>query len=368
MVTKESIDILFSFDTTGSMYPCLTQVRNKVSETIKQLFKDIPNLRVGIIAHGDYCDGPRAVTKFDFSDDPKTICKFVETVQQTNGGDTPECYELVLHEARSLSWSAGKNKAVVLIGDDVPHPPSYRENVKRLDWKNELKLLVEAGIHVHAVQALSRTHATDFYAQVAEITGGCHLELHQFAHVTDLLMAICYKQSSPEQLQNYEAEVSKQGRMNRSVHQIFSTLLGRKASTKSPAYAKAALEAVHPSRFQVLDVSKDVDIASYVKANGLTFRTGRGFYQFIKPVEVQDHKEVILVDKLTGDMFSGKEARKLLRLPTAGTVKIKPDVAREVLAKYTAFIQSTSNNRKLLGSTKFLYEVEDWDRTAAAAA
>jgi hypothetical protein len=33
-----------------------------------------------------------------------------------------------------------------------------------------------------------------------------------------------------------------------------------------------------------------------------------------------------------------------------------------VLAKYTAFIQSTSANRKLMGGTKFLYEVEDWER------
>lgn len=364
-MTKESIDLLFSFDTTGSMYPCLTQVRRNVSETIKRLFKDIPHLRVGIIAHGDYCDGARAITKFDFSEDLKAICRFVETVQATSGGDMPECYELVLHEARSLSWSAGKNKALVLIGDDVPHPPSYRENVKKLDWKNELKLLVEAGIHVHAVQALARAHATKFYETVADITGGCHLELHQFAHVTDLLMAICYKQAGPEQLQNYEQEVSKQGRMNRSMHQIFSTLLGRKTTKSDSPFGKADLEAVHPSRFQVLKVDADCAIADYVRNEGLAFKIGRGFYEFTKSVEVQDHKEVILQDKRTGDMFSGKKARELLRLPKTGTARIKPDVAREVLAKYTAFIQSTSNNRKLIGDTRFLYEVDDWDRAAA---
>lgn len=364
-VTKESIDVLFSFDTTGSMYPCLAQVRNNINATIKRLFKDIPNLRVAIIAHGDYCDGAQAITKFDFSENLEKICKFVETVRATGGGDAPECYELALHEARSFSWSAGKNKAVVLIGDEVPHEKSYAMNTKKLDWKNELKLLVEAGIHVHAVQALGRAHARSFYSQVADITGGCHLELHQFAHVTDLLLAICYKQSSPEQLQSYEEEVSKQGRMNRSMHSIFSSLLGRKMTASDSPFGKSSLEAVHPSRFQVLDVAKDIDIKGYVTKNGLAFKTGRGFYEFVKPVEVQDHKEVILQDKRTGDMFSGAEARKLLRLPASGTVKIKPDVAREVLAKYTAFIQSTSNNRKLIGGTRFLYEVEDWDRAAA---
>jgi hypothetical protein len=364
MTTKESIDLLFSFDTTGSMYPCLTQVRRTVSDTVKRLFRDIPNIRIGIIAHGDYCDGSRAITKFDFSSDQKAICKFVETVPPTEGGDAPECYELVLHEARSLSWSAGKNKAVVLIGDDIPHPPSYPQNTKRLDWKNELKLLVEAGIHVHAVQALSRRHATDFYEKVADITGGCHLELHQFAHVTDLIMAICYKQAGGEQLQDYEKEVTKQGRMNRSLDQIFSTLMGRKrsASGSGGSFGKADLEAVPPSRFQVLQVDSDEAIAEFVRDNGLRFKIGRGFYEFTKSVEVQDHKEVVLQDKRTGDMFSGKKARDMLRLPTHGTARIKPDVAREVLANYTAFIQSTSNNRKLIGDTRFLYEVEDWDR------
>jgi hypothetical protein len=40
------------------------------------------------------------------------------------------------------------------------------------------------------------------------------------------------------------------------------------------------------------------------------------------------------------------------------TVRIKPSN----LEKYIVFVQSTSANRKLIGSTRFLYEVEDWDR------
>ena len=39
-----SIEVVFSFDTTGSMYPCLTQVRRKVKETVTRLMKDIPGL------------------------------------------------------------------------------------------------------------------------------------------------------------------------------------------------------------------------------------------------------------------------------------------------------------------------------------
>jgi hypothetical protein len=52
----KGVEVVFSFDTTGSMASCLTEVRKKVTETVARLMKDIPNMRIGIIGHGDYCD------------------------------------------------------------------------------------------------------------------------------------------------------------------------------------------------------------------------------------------------------------------------------------------------------------------------
>jgi hypothetical protein len=201
--TAEVIDVMISFDTTGSMYPCLTQVRREIDKLVRRLFKDIPDLRIGIIAHGDYYDARYSyVTKMlDLTRDENRICRFVGTVEPTSGGDSPECYELVLHETRTeASWETGRNKVLVLIGDDVPHPPHYPQNTKNIDWRNELGLLLEAGVHVYAVQALGRRHATKFYKEVATKTGGFHLELDQFAHIGDMIKAICYKQQGDEQL------------------------------------------------------------------------------------------------------------------------------------------------------------------------
>jgi len=39
-------------------------------------------------------------------------------------------------------------------------------------------------------------------------------------------------------------------------------------------------------------------------------------------------------------------------------MRIKPSS----LEKYVVFVQSTSANRKLIGNTRFLYEVQDWDK------
>jgi hypothetical protein len=62
------------------------------------------------------------------------------------------------------------------------------------------------------------------------------------------------------------------------------------------------------------------------------------------------------MDRKSGDMFEGKAARDMLGLPEDSTARIKPTS----LDKYMVFVQSTSVNRKLIGKTKFLYEVEDW--------
>lgn len=356
----ESIEVVFSFDTTGSMYPCLTQVRRSVQQTITRLFNEIPSLRVGVIAHGDYCDGPRMISKFELSSDVARICRFVQTVESTSGGDAPEAYEAVLHEARSLNWTHGKSKVLVMIGDEVPHSATERQNVNHYDWKNECNNLREMGVQVYGVQCLNRRHATSFYRDISEKTAGFHLSLDQFANITDLIFAVCYQQAGPEQLQRFEEEVTTGRRMNRNMDRVFSTLSGRR--TASRFTPEGDLRAVPPGRFQVLTVDRDMPIKDFCTAQGVEFKTGRGFYELTKPVTVQGTKEIVLMHRESGDLFTGARARELLGLPLHDEdVKLRP----VSLETYIPFIQSTSNNRKLIGSTRLLYEVPDWDSSAA---
>jgi predicted DNA-binding WGR domain protein len=354
-MSSARVEVVFSFDTTGSMYPCLTQVRRNLKNTVTRLGEEIPGIRIGIIAHGDYCDkGSTYVTKhLPLTSDVEAICHFVEKVGPTGGGDAPECYELVLHEGLSQPWTADATKAFVLIGDDVPHPPAH--NPQRLDWRKEAEALTKSGVAIYAVQALARKHATRFYEDLARISGGFHVPLDQFSYVTDMVLAVCYRQSGEDQLQRYEEEVKTQGRMNRGLNRIFSTMLGRAAPT---VVTEVELHAVPPGRFQVLDVDKDASIKDFVEENGLTFKKGRGFYEFTKTETIQGGKEIILMDRVTGDFFAGERARELLGLPVGETARIRPTD----LDKYAVFVQSTSVNRRLIGRTRFLYEVEDWDR------
>src|SRR5262249_19229024 len=174
------------------------------------------------------------------------------------------------------------------------------DNPKKLDWRKELKKLSDMNIPVYGVQALNRGHATRFYNELARKSNGFHISLDQFAFITDLVMAVCFKQASDDHLQRYAKQVIGEKRMNRGLNKIFSTMLGRKAST---TFDDPDLHAVPPGRFQILDVDKDDSIREYVEDNGLSFKPGRGFYEFTKTETIQPYKEIILTETSTGDLF-----------------------------------------------------------------
>jgi hypothetical protein len=355
METNTAIDVVISFDTTGSMYPVLTQVRRKVKEAVTRLMAELPGIRIGIIAHGDYCDaGSTYVTQhLNLTQDTAAITHFVEHTQATGGGDAPECYELVLHEAQSLAWRPEATRVFVLIGDDVPHAPAA--NPQRLNWRTEVTALTAQGVSVYGVQALNRRHATPFYREMANLSGGFHLSLDQFAEITDMLMAICYRQDTDLKLQLYEQEVQREGRMSRSLRRAFATMQGLDVAAET---GPVDLRAVPAGRFQVLEVDAAMPIQEFARVNGLIFKAGKGFYEFTKTETVQASKEIVLQH-----LFAGNQARVMLGLPIGEEARIRPTYLEE----YRVFVQSTSYNRKLVGGTRFLYEVADYDPTASAA-
>jgi small GTP-binding protein len=220
---SSKVEIVFSFDTTGSMSSCIKEVMKKVKETTTRLMKDIKDIRIGIIAHGDYCDYNTYVVKcLDLTSDCDKIKKFVDGVASTTGGDAPEAYELALREARFFSWEDDTSKALVMIGDEVPHPPSF--TTERINWWEELDCLVNMGVKVYGVRALSSNHSIPFYKEMSEKSGTVSINFNSFHLIVDMFLAICYREASAEKLQEFQAEVQKEGKMTEEMGTIFETL------------------------------------------------------------------------------------------------------------------------------------------------
>ncbi|HEC72063.1 MAG: zinc finger domain-containing protein [Candidatus Thorarchaeota archaeon] len=106
----------------------------------------------------------------------------------------------------------------------------------------------------------------------------------------------------------------------------------------------------------------DVDIRSFVngKVNSDMrvarqidrYRQGKGYYQLTKSVLVQENKRFLIMDKKTGAIFGGEQARALAGIPLGQRHQVRPGDFKD----YLLFIQSTSVNRKLISGTVLLYD------------
>ncbi len=104
-------------------------------------------------------------------------------------------------------------------------------------------------------------------------------------------------------------------------------------------------------RVSIWGVDKgEVQIRDFVQARGAAYQPGNAYYQLTKDELVQAYKQVLLVEKGKGSVYAGADARYLLNLPNQD-VKVRPGNH----ANWDVFIQSTSNNRKLVRGTKLVY-------------
>lgn len=194
------IDKVIAFDTTGSMAMYINEVRAFVRHTIPELFRTLPNLRLKIVAFGDFCDmtSPSefgiAYQETGLTNDENLLIDFVNTASDTGGGDTDEFYEVVISKiVRETPWREGSNRSVMLIGDSQPHIGQYEcttRNGKRIhssiDWKEEARNAHSMGIQFDTLAI--HEHYT-FYSELSKITNGVHMPFKSSKHTTEAVMA-----------------------------------------------------------------------------------------------------------------------------------------------------------------------------------
>lgn len=349
------VDIAFLMDRTGSQYPCIAELRRSLNNTVNRLLNKNPELRVALIAFGDYADTPYTHGFCDtvyFTNKVNHLQTFIDSVTAMGGGDAPEAYEFALWQAKSLDWRDDAVKVAVVVGDEVPHDSIYAKMAigQEIDWRKEAQSLSRQNVNLYSVQCLNKKANTWFYDELANVGNGYKLNLDQFSNIAETVEMIGHKQSGDEALIEYQKELESAGTLNRSLAAMVDTLLRKKNKTFRIA---TDLDAVEPGRFQILHVDNKVDIKGFVQSTGARFEKGKGFYQLTKTEDIQAYKEIVLQDKQTGDLYSGTKARELVGLPVGANAHFHP----VSLQKYNVFVQSTSVNRKLMPHTLFLYEV-----------
>jgi len=116
------------------------------------------------MAQGDYggriaiqestaCGADYTVLCSPFSLAPEVPINFIKSVRESahQADENGEAYEQVLRTARALAWRPGAKKALVLVGDDMPHTVvNCHENVDHVDWRSE-SWLTMASRFMHSI-------------------------------------------------------------------------------------------------------------------------------------------------------------------------------------------------------------------------
>jgi len=113
---------------------------------------------------------------------------------------------------------------------------------------------------------------------------------------------------------------------------------------------KENLTELSKSSYKLFNISREATIKPFVeKETQKPYVKGNSFYQLVKPEVIQNYKDIIILDKNSGRVYGGLDARNLLGLPNFD-IKVSPGD----FDKYDIFVQSTSVNRKLLAGTKLV--------------
>lgn len=197
------LDMVIAFDTTGSMAAFIGAVRQEVADLIPKLFKDNPDLRLGIVAFGDYCDMVNAQEFGDAyqcimpTDNENELIRFIKESRDTNGGDGDEFYELVIKKiVEETPWREGSSRSILLIADSWPHRLGYSyENIikdNQIDWRNEARKSAEKKIKIDTVTITDAA----WFRELSALTNGISVPFQTGYKTGRLMEAAIYAKGS----------------------------------------------------------------------------------------------------------------------------------------------------------------------------
>ena len=163
---RDGLDIVLTFDSTGSMQGEIDQVKGQIRRLGSTLLTLVPKARISICTYRDQGDA-YVVRGLPLTNDIQQIESYLSEVRAGGGGDAPEA----VHEG--LRWSIEQNsfrprarKVILVFGDAPPHQ-EYLPTCLRLasDFHGMQKGIVST-VTCRAPRQLRE------FVEIAEVGGG----------------------------------------------------------------------------------------------------------------------------------------------------------------------------------------------------
>ena len=165
-VTTKNADIVFVFDTTGSMGEEISEMKNISKDFADGLSAAGIDYRFGLTEFRDFpvtCDGTVCGDANDFaykiynggvlSDNPTVFKSWIDSLNPSGGGDLPEStLAALMHTVKDQKWRGGDaSKIIVLISDAYPHSDGHCCNQEKNTFDGVISALTRSGITVYVV-------------------------------------------------------------------------------------------------------------------------------------------------------------------------------------------------------------------------
>lgn len=149
-------DVVFLFDTSGSMSGELNEAKERIFEVMQSVRGSLPNVAFGVanvedipgydggflsdtLSEGEYEADPEKPWRLDLpvTTDESSVAAAIDELAIYGGGDGPEAYSRALWETDTnptVGWRPGTRHEIVLVADNVPHDQNLNEGLPETEW------------------------------------------------------------------------------------------------------------------------------------------------------------------------------------------------------------------------------------------
>lgn len=200
--TPAHTDVMFVFDTTGSMGGAISDAQAEIQTAMTQIGASIPDPQFGLAEVNDYDEvinpgafeydiggGHAAWTlHVPITPNQSQVSEALLKLSADGGGDGPEAYGRALFESAAnpaIGWRPGARGVIVLVADNVPHDTELNEGIPPEFFAEESPF--DTGIDPGADNTVGTGDDLDWQSTVLQrlITDGKPLEYVDYFGVDD---------------------------------------------------------------------------------------------------------------------------------------------------------------------------------------
>lgn len=322
--------VYFLVDSSGSMQPHSSKVKEFCNSMIKEISTNIPNVenRVSIYTFNGRC-------RRDLTDGDPQFAGF-DNYFASGGTALGDALGLVIDDisaVRSRADQRNRTFLVYVVTDGEDNESRTPANV----IASKLSATLQQVVTLAAFIPTNSPHGEKYVRSIGVPHGNIQVwdaARGDFEHV---------KSVTTQSLRDY-------GTLRASGATSSNNLFRPNVAEVQKA-VNAGQVAEFTGKVLEFDVKKEEEIAPFVIDRLNTYVKGTAYYQLTKAEKLGPSKNVLIRHRVSGKVYHGPNARSILGIPN-GSAKISVD--RSSNPVWDVFVQSTSLNRKLVPNTKLL--------------